>query len=224
MSSRVGETPFLDLLPSSISGDATIQAASEAADGELARLSGDTRLCLVYSRIEELTEPALSLLAAQFHADFWDPDASLETKRAMVRKILLWHRRKGTPWAVEDAAGTAAGTTAQVREWWEFGGQPGRFRLRLAVPPGGLAADAQQKALARALAVKNGRSHLGATAVELAGRVSPALHVAAVTIQRVSVRYIPAVPRAGGTGPARLRLGAGVATYIAVRTRTAATA
>jgi len=221
---KVGDVPFLEILPPSISGDPTIQAAGEAVDGELTLLSGVSRLCLIYSRIDELVEPALSLLAQQFHADFWDPAASLATKRATVKKLLLWHRKKGTPWAVEDAAGTAAGTTARVREWFEFGGERGRFRLALAVPEAGLSLDAQQKALAAALSMKNVRSHLDVTAVELAGEVSPALRVGAATVQNIKIRYIPAVARTGGTGPARLLLGAGVATYIAVRTRPAANA
>lgn len=221
MANRVGDVPFLDLLPPSISGDPSIQAAGEAVDGELSLLSGASRLCLIYSRIDELIEPALSLLAQQFHADFWDPDASLATKRATVKKLLLWHRKKGTPWAVEDAAGTAAGTTARVREWFEFGGERGRFRLALTVPGPGLSLAAQQKALAAALAMKNVRSHLDGTAVELSGSVSPVLRVGVVTMQKISVRFIPAVAREGGTGAARLFLGAGVATYIAVRTRPA---
>jgi len=224
MASRIGDVPFLDLLPPSISGDPAVQAAGEAADGELARLASDARLCLIYSRIDELVEPALSLLAQQFSADFWDPDASLAAKRATVKKLLLWHRKKGTPWAVEDAAGTAAGTTARVREWFEFSGEPGRFRLRLAVAGAGLSLDTQRKALAAALAMKNVRSHLDGTAVELAGSVTVPLRVGAATVQNLKVRYIPAVSRAGGTGPARLRLAAGVAAYIAVRTRAAANA
>jgi P2-related tail formation protein len=118
-----------DIIPSSIASDAQVQAMIEALDPELQGVSFDTREALIYSRIDELPNALLDLLAWQWHVDFYEPERlSLESKRNLVKSSIPMHRKKGTKWAVEEVL-RAIGIEPEITEWFEYGGEPYRFRV-----------------------------------------------------------------------------------------------
>lgn len=120
-----------DVIPSSIASDPQIQAMIKALDPELQSVSRDTREALIYSRIDELPEDVIDLLAWQFHVDFYEPAAlPVEVKRRLVKTAIPVHRRKGTKWAVEELCGTIFGDTS-VRPWFEYGGEPYHFNISI---------------------------------------------------------------------------------------------
>jgi phage tail P2-like protein len=120
-----------DVIPSSIAGDPQIQAMIDALDPELQSVSFDTREALIYSRIDELSEEVIDLLAWQFHVDFYEPmGLPLDIKRGLVKTAILVHKRKGTKWAVEELCGVVFGDT-QVRPWFEYGGEPYHFNISI---------------------------------------------------------------------------------------------
>lgn len=128
MGKLIDDIGFADLLPSSISGDDTIRSAAGAMDGELKQTTDQARALSLISRIDELDDPVLSALAWQFHVDYWPGDFTLSQKRAAVKNSLLRHMRKGTPAAVEEAIAEVIGS-GTVTEWYEYGGNPGYFRI-----------------------------------------------------------------------------------------------
>ena len=73
----------------------------------------------------------MDLLAWQLHVDFWDPDASLTVKRDIIKNSIPWHRRKGTPSAVEEGVPYAVDeiTNMTVSEWFDYGGDPYKFKV-----------------------------------------------------------------------------------------------
>jgi len=125
------------LLPVSVAGDEKIKAAARACDHELSAI--DINAVYILSRIEELPEPVLDLLAWQFHIEGWELARTVEEKRAFVKQALELHRYKGTPWAVRRAL-SALSLPAEVVEWFESRGAlfPYTFALLLAEPPGDL--------------------------------------------------------------------------------------
>ena len=54
----------------------------------------------------------------------------LETKRKLIRNSIYEHRIKGTKFAVENLLNKITGG-ANVTEWFEYGGEPGFFRVTL---------------------------------------------------------------------------------------------
>ena len=121
---------LLDIMPDSIRGDPQVQAAAKALDAELARVAEDIRENLLISRIDELPESVLDLLAWQWHVDFYQPlGMQIETKRKLIKESIAWHRIKGTPAAVEKVM-SAAFDNSWVEEWFEYGGEPGHFRVK----------------------------------------------------------------------------------------------
>lgn len=118
-----------DIAPSSIAPDPQIQAMIEAIDPELRGVSFDTREALIYSRIDDLPENVVDLLAWQFHVDFYEPmGMSLGVKRGLVKTAILVHKRKGTKWAVRELCDIVFGKTT-VEPWHEYGGEPYHFRV-----------------------------------------------------------------------------------------------
>lgn len=125
-----------DILPSSINGDMQVDAASKALDPELQSVSRDIREALIYSRIDELPEPVVDLLAWQWHVDFYDIAKTLEMKREMVKGSIRWHRKKGTVWAIRKAL-EMLGIESEVIEWWKIeGARPYTFAIASDIPPG----------------------------------------------------------------------------------------
>ncbi|WP_419783466.1 phage tail protein I [Maridesulfovibrio sp.] len=94
---------FVELLPSSIAGDPQFKAAAQVLDKQLKAVAECIPAVQIYSRIDELEEPVLSLLAWQFHVDYWKADWPLEVKREAVKSSIKIHKYKGTPWAVKES-------------------------------------------------------------------------------------------------------------------------
>ncbi|PCK69941.1 hypothetical protein PL1_2883 [Paenibacillus larvae subsp. larvae B-3650] len=78
--------------------------------------------------MDELTDSEANELAYQFHVDFYDPSLPIEKKRELVKKSIPFHRRKGTPSAVEELISIIFGE-GRVEEWFEYGGKPFHFRV-----------------------------------------------------------------------------------------------
>lgn len=118
------------ILPSSIASDKTVQDIAKAISAKLQLINRQTELILLLPRLDELSETLIDELAWQYHVDFYDYQADIEKKRALVRNAIAWHRYKGTPAAVEEVC-TAVFRTARVFEWFQYGGEPYHFQVRL---------------------------------------------------------------------------------------------
>ena len=246
MARRLGETPLRELLPGSIAEDPTIRAAAEALDTVLdaatravpslllyARLAHDTgfvepvamlppltRLTRLAGGLSPLSAGLLDQLAWQLHVESYEAAVDEDAKRRLIAGSLLLHRRRGTPWAVRTALETALHTEATIKEWFNYGGKPYYFRVRLDVSDLGMDEHGMTSAVRLILDYKNVRSWLDCletftrrplpVAVATAGimrtlnrvrlwfpprPVPPArVHVAVAGIMRSSSRLCPFTP------------------------------
>ena len=155
---------LVEILPPSIKNDAQFQAAATVLDTQLAIVNSKIASVVLLPRIAELPEDVLDALAWQLHVDFYEPVGfSVEKKRALILQSIAWHRHKGTPWAVQQVV-SAAFANAEVLEWFDYGGQPGYFKVRTIDT---LTDHEAYQNLIRAInTVKNTRSHLEAIQVE----------------------------------------------------------
>lgn len=119
---------LLDLLPDNLRSDGTVHAAAQGIDTELQALSKLIQTLPHLNRLDELTDAEADAYAWQYHVDFYDPSLPLEQRRELVKNSFRWHRRKGTPSAVEELVATVFGS-GTVQEWWEYGGEPYHFRV-----------------------------------------------------------------------------------------------
>lgn len=92
-----------------------------------ARLS-EIGMVRIYTRINELPENLLDILAYDLKVDWWDADYTLKEKRKTLADSWRVHRMLGTKAAVETAI-SAIYPDTQVKEWFEYAGAPYHFKL-----------------------------------------------------------------------------------------------
>lgn len=161
---NIREISLVDLIPPNLAKDPKVKAAAEALDAELQAVTQAVDQCLIISRIDELSENVLDLLAWEFHVDFYEPDLPIEQKRELIKKSIVFHKKKGTPAAVEDLVITIFGD-GQVQEWFEYGGQPYHFKV---LTNNGSATTTDVERFEKAVeSVKNARSVLEAVEITL---------------------------------------------------------
>jgi phage tail P2-like protein len=151
----------------------------------------------------------LPWLAWALSVDVWSTGWSEEKKRQVIKATTEVHRHKGTPYAVE-AAFKAINIRATVKEWFEYDGDPYKFKLAVDVVDEGL--DAATYAIIEEIAkkTKNVRSHLDGLDVYLSGdgSISMAMHSQVGT----SLDVYPWIPEDQDVVASTL-FGAGVAIY-----------
>ena len=120
MAKELELTSLSDIIPNSIAHDKNVQSIITAIDPELQKVSQDTREAFIISRIGELPENVIDLLAWQWHVDFYEPDLPITTKRELVLETIKWHRQKGTKASIESAL-KKLGFVPTITEWFESG-------------------------------------------------------------------------------------------------------
>ncbi|PAQ15079.1 phage tail protein I [Bacillaceae bacterium SAOS 7] len=77
---------------------------------------------------EPIPEHLLDIIATEEHVDFYDPSLTVDQKRQLIENSFFFHKRKGTPAAVEELIQIVFGE-GKVVEWFEYEGQPGYFKV-----------------------------------------------------------------------------------------------
>ncbi len=128
MSETIYDSDFTKYLPRPLTHDPKMIALAKAAADELLRVSGAVENVLIYSRIDELPEELLDILAYDMHVDWYDFSYPLSAKRDLLKSSVRVHKKMGTKYAIEKAL-SALYPESEVEEWFEYEGEPGRFRI-----------------------------------------------------------------------------------------------
>lgn len=119
---------LLGSLPQVLRDDESMVALAKSVAAVLEKRKDEIRTIAIYPRIDELPEDLLDILAKDFKVDWWDKGYSLETKREILKTSWHTHRILGTKDAVTTAL-RALYDQFDVKEWWEYGGEPGFFKV-----------------------------------------------------------------------------------------------
>ena len=150
---------LLRTLPEVLRNDRSMAALAASIADVLAARPAEIQQLMIYSRIGELPEDLLDILAYDFKVDWWDGDYTLEEKRQTLKDSWRVHRMLGTKAAVETAI-SAIYPETQVSEWFEYGGAPFHFRLLIDSTYEGVDPAKHQRVLDRVEYYKNLRSVL----------------------------------------------------------------
>lgn len=154
---KVGETSLLSLIPPNLRSDEKVRAAALAIDKQLKAISDLIPRLIIFDNLNSLSEEWLDELAWEYHVDFYDQSLPIEQKRELIWYSMKWHQQKGTPVAIEELITTVFGS-GEVVEWWEYEGEPYKFKARTNDPT---ATNQRAEEFIRALnAAKNERSWL----------------------------------------------------------------
>lgn len=130
MSKFVSAQNLLSAFPQALTADETQLALASVTATELTELYDDNDLLALYSRIDELDETLLDILAYDFKVDWWDENYSLEEKRETFKQSWNVKRSLGTPMASK-LAFSAIFQNATIWEWWQYGGNPHYFKIHI---------------------------------------------------------------------------------------------
>ena len=119
---------ILSVLPTPFDGDEKKKALAASIAEKLEELYGTCDLEAIYTRIEELPERLIDILAEDFGMKWYLADSSGEAKRAQLASCFFVHRHIGTKGAIIRALRDVFCDT-EVSEWFEYGGKPYHFRV-----------------------------------------------------------------------------------------------
>lgn len=117
-----------DVLTPFLQQDKEVSAAARSLDPSMEQIAVKIDDLPVLARIDRLTDEEADELAWQFHVDFYDTTLPLIQKQQLIKNSFYFHKKKGTPRAVELLA-TILFRDAKVQEWFEYDDEPGYFQI-----------------------------------------------------------------------------------------------
>lgn len=127
---RFDDGELKDILPVQFTRQPQIMAISYA----LKREYDLYRLCLakayVYASIDTCDHDVLDYLATDMHVRYYRTNYTLEKKRTLIKSAIDIMSRDGTKYATDVVIKNVFGD-GQTIEWFDYGGEPGHFRIEL---------------------------------------------------------------------------------------------
>lgn len=149
---------FADYLPETLKRDSKMKALAAAVTEQMLGVSAGIENVLIYSRIDGLPEELIDILAFDMHVDWYDYSYPLELKRNILKSSVRVHKKMGTKYAVEKAL-KAFYPESGVEEWFEYGGRPYTFRVKITIGSLGMAESMAVQLIKKMWYYKNLRSH-----------------------------------------------------------------
>lgn len=125
---KLQEAEILKLLPAWMRDDGSVKGLAEGTDEVTRALAARIKLMSRWNQIDQLDEQTLDEMAWELNIQWYDSTASIEAKRAVIRNSDRVYAKLGTPYAVEQIVADYFGT-GEVREWYQYGGQPHHFKV-----------------------------------------------------------------------------------------------
>ena len=132
MSKMTAET-LMQVYPPVLEKDQLFNALGQATAEILGEAFLNTKHASIYTRVMDLSEGVLDILAKDFAIAWYDYNYPLETKRRVIAAAFSVYYNNGTKAALETAL-RAVYPDARVEEWFEYGGEPFYFRVVLNEP------------------------------------------------------------------------------------------
>lgn len=130
---KLSNLEFVKLLPQFMQDDAAVRGLAAGIDRIVPQLAAEIEKLSTWDRIDELSEAELDDLAWELNIPWYDTGATIEVKRNVIRDSDQVYKTLGTRWAVEKVITTYFGD-GYIEEWFEYGGEPGTFRVFSANP------------------------------------------------------------------------------------------
>lgn len=150
---------LLDMLPCQMSKEVEQICLSHALKRGIQLIMDRAYVTRTQAFIDGLPERILDVLAVELHTPYYSEDLSIDQKREIIKRTLLWHLTAGTPSAMRELIGIVIGE-GDIVEWPDFTDPPftpGTFDILTDVQ---LTEKIVEAFIAIIERVKNERSHL----------------------------------------------------------------
>jgi len=125
---KLAEVELLKVLPPWIRDDAAVFAICMGLDPSMRELAAEAALLTVWDKIDILPEERIDELAFDMNMPWYEDTAPIATKRELLKNAGLIRSKLGTGFAV-DLVITAYFGSGKSEDWFEYGGEPGYFRI-----------------------------------------------------------------------------------------------
>ena len=119
---------LLKLLPAWMRSDKANIALADGIKPVADTIAVDLKRLTRWNTIDQMSEEQLDYMAWELNVLWYEPTATIEVKRELIKKSDLVYMRLGTKWAVRQVVEDILGN-ATIEEWWEYGGKPYHFRI-----------------------------------------------------------------------------------------------
>ena len=128
MSDILNKSSLMGLYPSVLDKDKRFNALGQSTAEVIGDAFLKTANADIYTRIGELEEGVLDILAKDFNITWYDYDFKVETKRRVIAAAFSVYRHFGTTGAMVTAI-CAIWPNSTVEEWFQYGGDPYYFKV-----------------------------------------------------------------------------------------------
>lgn len=125
---RLADLDFIKLLPQFMQADPAVQGLASGVSAVIREAVPSILNLSVWDRIDHLPESTLDEMAWEMNLLWYNKGAPIESKRQVVRDGYKVWATLGTKSAVENVIQAYFGD-GNIEEWWEYGGEPGHFRV-----------------------------------------------------------------------------------------------
>lgn len=125
---KMTATNMMRVFPQALDASQDMHALASAIADELEVLYNQNNLLGIYTRINELPESLLDILATDFRVTWYLSNGTLLSKRRQIASAFVVHRCLGTKYALVFALSDLCPGT-EVQEWFEYGGDPYHFKI-----------------------------------------------------------------------------------------------
>lgn len=127
---KLQDAELISILPPYLKEDPDIQAVSYAFKMGMAKFLHYAWTSALYGNIDKLPEYVIDLMALEMRGKYYEESLDIAVKRELVKNSLAWYLKGGTVSVVEEMVKEVFGG-GKLEEWYEFGGNPGTFRVQL---------------------------------------------------------------------------------------------
>lgn len=125
---RLQDLEFIKVLPHWMRDDIANIALASGVDKAVKPIVDNIPMLSTWDQIDNLPEWELDEIAWEQNLFWYSANAPIETKRQLIKTGLQVWSKLGTKWACEQVI-TAYFGEGYIKEWFEYDGQPGRFRV-----------------------------------------------------------------------------------------------
>lgn len=120
-------------LPQILAKEPWAQAMAYAVNNQLNRLLTYAENAMVQAKINQMPDTILDILAKELRLPYYDDTFTTAVKRDLVKGGLQYWATAGTPESLTQILINIFGD-AEIEEWFEYGGEPGYFRVLTSNP------------------------------------------------------------------------------------------
>lgn len=117
-----------DALPQILAKEPWAQAMAYAVNNQLGRLLTYADGVMIQASISKMPDKVLDILAEELRLPYYDQRFTTAVKRELVRGALQYWATAGTAESLTKILTNIFGD-AEIEEWFEYGGEPGYFRI-----------------------------------------------------------------------------------------------